>query len=160
MRYGGTALGRRVPGGILIGDAGAYDRLSGFLLGSLYGSIAADVASVVPAGGRVLEVGCGPGHLSIRLADQHGFDVTGLDLDPVMIERARAKVAHGSPGDERRPAFVVGDAAVRWPGSASSVRDDATARVTLDAECGRTCSPRRRAVSALSSSPAYKTICW
>ncbi len=111
VRHGGTALGRRVPGGILIGDAGAYDRLSGFLLGSLYGSIAADVASVVPAGGRVLEVGCGPGHLSIRLADQHGFDVTGLDLDPVMIERARAKVAHGSPGDERRPAFVVGDAA-------------------------------------------------
>jgi SAM-dependent methyltransferase len=38
----------------------------------------------------VLEVGCGPGHLSIRLARQPGLDVTGLDLDPAMIERARA----------------------------------------------------------------------
>ena len=54
--------GHRVPGGILIGDAGVYDALSRRLLGSLYGRIAADVAAAAPTGAQVLEVGCGPGH--------------------------------------------------------------------------------------------------
>jgi len=100
-----------VPGGILIGDAVAYDAHSRLLLGSLFRPIAADVAAVAPEGARVLEVGCGPGHLSIRLARQHGLDVTGLDLDPAMIERARANANRVGPGDERRPSFLVGDVA-------------------------------------------------
>ena len=65
---GGAARGRRVQGGILIGDAVAYDAMSRLLLGSLFRPIAADVAAVAPDGARVLEAGCGPGHLSIRLA--------------------------------------------------------------------------------------------
>ncbi|HYZ46169.1 MAG TPA: class I SAM-dependent methyltransferase [Actinomycetota bacterium] len=73
--------------------------------------MAADVAAVAPDGARVLEVGCGPGHLSIRLACQHGFDATGLDLDPAMIERARANADSAEAGDERRPLFLVGDVA-------------------------------------------------
>ncbi len=48
-----AATERRVPGGILIADAVAYDALSRVVLGSLYRSVAAD------------EVGCGPAHLSI-----------------------------------------------------------------------------------------------
>jgi SAM-dependent methyltransferase len=100
-----------VPGGILIGDAVAYDAHSRLLFGSLFGPIAADVAAVAPDGARVLEVGCGPGHLSIRLARQHGLDVTGLDLDPAMIERARANADQAGDGDERRPSFLVGDVA-------------------------------------------------
>jgi SAM-dependent methyltransferase len=118
VRHGrGAATGRRVPGGILIGDAVAYDALiHRLVLGSLFGRIAADVAAVAPDGARVLEVGCGPGRLSIRLARQHGLDVTGLDLDPAMIERARANAdrpANSDPGngDERRPSFLVGDVA-------------------------------------------------
>ncbi len=112
-RHGlGAATGRRVPGGILMGDAVAYDNaLSRLVLGSLLGPIAADVAAVAPDGARVLEVGCGPGHLSIRLARQHGLDVTGLDLDPAMIERARANADRAGDGDERRPSFLVGDVA-------------------------------------------------
>ena len=106
-----AATGRRVPGGILIGDAVAYDAHSRLVLGSLFGPIAADVAAVAPDGARMLEVGCGPGHLSIRLARQHGLDVTGLDLDPAMIERARANVDRAGDGDERRPSFLVGDVA-------------------------------------------------
>jgi SAM-dependent methyltransferase len=113
VRHGrGAATGRRVPGGILVGDAVAYDNaLSRLVLGSLFRSIAADVAAVAPDGARVLEVGCGPGRLSIRLARQHGLEVTGLDLDPAMIERARANAERAGDGDERRPSFLVGDVA-------------------------------------------------
>jgi SAM-dependent methyltransferase len=114
VRHGrGAATGRRVPGGILVGDAVAYDNaLSRLVLSSLFRSIAADVAAVAPDGARgVLEVGCGPGHLSIRLARQHGLEVTGLDLDPAMIERARANAARAGDGNERRPSFLVGDVA-------------------------------------------------
>jgi ubiquinone/menaquinone biosynthesis C-methylase UbiE len=108
---GGAARGRRVQGGILIGDAVAYDAMSRRLLGSLFRPIAADVAAVAPDGARVLEVGCGPGHLSIQLTRQHSLDVSGLDLDPAMIERARANADRAGEGDERRPSFLVGDVA-------------------------------------------------
>jgi SAM-dependent methyltransferase len=106
-----AARGHQVPGGILIGDADVYDMLSRLLLGSLFDGIAADAAGVAPEGARVLEVGCGPGRLSIRLARQHSLDVTGLDLDPAMVERARANVDRLGNGNQRRPAFLVGDAA-------------------------------------------------
>src|SRR6266545_1351899 len=112
VRHGrGAATGRRVPGGIIIGDAVVYDALSRLVLGSLFGRIAADVAAVAPDGARVLEVGCGPGRLSIRLARQHGLEVTGLDLDPAMIERARANADRPGNGEARRPSFLVGDVA-------------------------------------------------
>jgi ubiquinone/menaquinone biosynthesis C-methylase UbiE len=108
----GPIRDRKTPGGILVGDARVYDAVAHrLLLGSLFDGIAADVAAVVPAGGRVLEVGCGPGRLSIRLARRHGLDVTGLDLDPAMIERARANAVRPEVGDERRPSFVVADVA-------------------------------------------------
>ena len=95
-----------------MGDAVAYDAMGHRLvLGSLFRSIAADVAAVAPDGARVLEVGCGPGHLSIQLARQHGLDVTGLDLDPAMIERARANANRAGDGDDRSPSFLVGDVA-------------------------------------------------
>ncbi|HKQ02504.1 MAG TPA: class I SAM-dependent methyltransferase [Actinomycetes bacterium] len=104
-----------MPGGILIGDAVLYDALSRLLLGRFRERIAADVAAVAPDEARLLEVGCGPGHLSTRLA-QRGFDVTGLDLDPAMIARARANTHRPETGDQRRPEFLVGDvAALAFP---------------------------------------------
>jgi SAM-dependent methyltransferase len=116
VRHGrGAARGREEQGGILIGDAAASDAMSRLLFGSFFGPIAADVAAVAsataPEGARVLEVGCGPGHLSVRLARRHGLDTTGLDLDPAMIERARANADRAGEGDESRPSFLVGDVA-------------------------------------------------
>lgn len=102
--------GRETTGGALVGDAGLYDSLGRWLLGSFFDGIAADVAASTPLGARVLEVGCGPGHLSIRLAREHGMDVTGIDLDPAMIERALAN-SSASNGDGRLPSFAVGDVA-------------------------------------------------
>ena len=111
VRHGrGAAAGHRVPGGILIGDTVVNDTLSR-LLDPFFDGVAADVAVAAPPGTRVLEVGCGPGHLSNRLAHQHGLEMTGVDLDPAMIERARAKAGRPGSAGERRPSFVVGDAA-------------------------------------------------
>lgn len=104
------AAGRHVTGGILIGDAGAYDTHSRFLFGSLFRRIASDIAAAASVDARVLEVGCGPGHLSTRLARDHGVGVTGLDLDPAMVARARAN-AERSAVVGPRPSFVEGDVA-------------------------------------------------
>lgn len=41
-------------------------------------------------GNRVLDAGCGTGRVAIELAAR-GFSVVGLDLDPTMLETARAK---------------------------------------------------------------------
>jgi SAM-dependent methyltransferase len=117
MRHGRRAArGHTVAGGILIGHAGVYDTLSRLLLGPLVKRIAADVAAVVPDGAQILEVGCGPGLLSLRLARRHRLEVTGLDLDPAMITRAQANADRPENGDQRRPSFLVGDvAALAFP---------------------------------------------
>jgi SAM-dependent methyltransferase len=112
VRHARSAMGRRVPGGILIRDAALYDAISHqLLLGPLFKRIAADVAAAAPHGARVLEVGCGPGRLSILLARRHSLDMTGLDLDPAMVERARANAARSARQDGREPSFLVGDVA-------------------------------------------------
>jgi SAM-dependent methyltransferase len=46
-------------------------------------------------GARVLDLCCGPGRHSVALA-QHGFDVTGLDLNPAYLELARHAAEAGN----------------------------------------------------------------
>ncbi|WP_296602849.1 DUF480 domain-containing protein [Nocardioides sp.] len=55
------------------------------------------------AGGPVVEVGCGPGHVTAYLADA-GADALGLDLSPAMVAEARNRFPDGSyeVGDLRR----------------------------------------------------------
>jgi uncharacterized protein YceH (UPF0502 family) len=54
-------------------------------------------------GGPVVEVGCGPGHVTAYLAEA-GADATGLDLSPAMVEEARRRFPDGDyqVGDLRR----------------------------------------------------------
>jgi ubiquinone/menaquinone biosynthesis C-methylase UbiE len=82
---------------------------------SLFEPIAADVAAAAPEGARVLDVGCGRGQLSILLAVRHGLRVTGIDVDPEEIARAKASArsaaADGATREAAEPAFVVADAA-------------------------------------------------
>ncbi len=87
----GPGVARDTPEGILIADAGAYDRIAGFLLGSFYAGVARDIASTAPAGARVLDIGCGPGHLAADLA-RRSLDVTAIDLDPRMVGQARLRL--------------------------------------------------------------------
>jgi SAM-dependent methyltransferase len=153
-RHARGAMARKVSGGILIGDAALYDALSHrFLLGSLFIRIAADIAASTPEGARLLEVGCGPGRLSILLARRYGLDVTGLDLDPAMIERARANTERSGNGGERLPSFLVGDvSSLAFPDGSFDVVvstlsmhhwADPTAGLT---EIGRVLSPNGRAL--------------
>ena len=154
LRHGRRAArGHQVPGGMLIGDAVVYDILSRLLLSSLVKRIAGDVAAAAPAGARVLEVGCGPGHLSLRLVRQHGFEVTGLDLDPAMIARARANADRPGNSDQRRPSFLVDDvAALAFPnGSFDLVVSTLSMHHWADpaaglAEIGRVLCPDARAL--------------
>lgn len=59
-------------------------------------------------GGRVLELGAGTGRVTAMLA-KAGFDVTGVELSPAMLERAKARIARlRAPGTVR---LVAGDMA-------------------------------------------------
>jgi SAM-dependent methyltransferase len=50
-------------------------------------------AELVPDGGKVADIGCGPGHVTDHLHGL-GLDVSGIDLSPEMIARARADHPH------------------------------------------------------------------
>lgn len=68
------------------------------------------------ADGPVVEVGCGPGHVTAFLAAQ-GADASGLDVSPAMVDQARQRFPEGSydVGDLRqlmRPVNATGWSAV------------------------------------------------
>lgn len=90
-RRAGSRMAIESPEGILLVDTALYDRVAGALLGGFYEGIARDVAAAAPPGGSVLDVGCGPGHVAEHLV-RHGLEVTGVDLDPRMIDRARLRL--------------------------------------------------------------------
>jgi SAM-dependent methyltransferase len=53
------------------------------------------VVSLLPPTGRVLDVGCGYGRISIPLAER-GYEVTGLDVSPNLLRTARSNAEeHG-----------------------------------------------------------------
>ncbi len=64
------------------------------------------VETAAASGPRILELGCGEGNLTLELASL-GMKVTGIDLSPERIERARTRSAHlGLPNP---PTFQIGD---------------------------------------------------
>ena len=73
-------------------------------------------AASVREAGPVCDLGCGPGHVA-RYLHERGVQVCGIDLSPVMVERARSL----TPGVEFRPgdmlALNVPDGA--WAGIAA-----------------------------------------
>lgn len=59
-------------------------------------------------GGPILELAAGTGRLAVPLAAA-GFDVTAVDLDPAMLDRARERAAAGGDAMRRRLTFVGAD---------------------------------------------------
>jgi ubiquinone/menaquinone biosynthesis C-methylase UbiE len=89
----------------------SYDLVAGLLFRSRYRAIAETIAVEVPAGSRLLDVGCGPGEVLVRLAAlAPAIESKGLDVDAAMIGRARAKAARARTGASG-PLFVVADVA-------------------------------------------------
>ncbi|GIG25555.1 class I SAM-dependent methyltransferase [Cellulomonas denverensis] len=60
------------------------------------------IDAMVPRGSRILDAGCGPGRVGGELA-RRGHTVVGVDVDPLLIETARA--------DEPGSTWLVGDLA-------------------------------------------------
>lgn len=84
-----------------------YDVWADLLFGDFYDRVAREVAAALP-GGSLLDVGCGPGLLEVRLAKvAPNLVVTGVDIDPAMIERANKRLAAAGVVDRVR--FQVGD---------------------------------------------------
>ncbi len=54
------------------------------------------------AGKRVLDVGCGPGHYAVSLAQRGAGYVLGLDFAPGMLELARARAQQAGVADRCR----------------------------------------------------------
>jgi len=49
-------------------------------------------------GDRVLDVGCGPGELLVRIAQRTGAGGLGIDTSPLVVEEARRRAAARAPG--------------------------------------------------------------
>jgi uncharacterized protein YceH (UPF0502 family) len=79
------------------------ERLFNELTGLPFESWLLDRVAAHAEGGPVVEVGCGPGHVTAYLADA-GADALGLDLSPAMVAEARRRFPDGSyeVGDLRR----------------------------------------------------------
>jgi SAM-dependent methyltransferase len=85
-------------------------------LAAIYDAIYADrddagfwQAMVAAAGaGPILELGCGTGRVLLPLA-RAGFEITGLDLSPQMLERCRAKLQAELPEVRERVRLLAAD---------------------------------------------------
>ena len=89
--------------------AGMYDALVATVLEGFYARVAGEVAAAHP-GGKLLEVGSGPGQLAVRLARQApGITLTGVDISEAMVEHAARRAAGASLSERVR--FEVGDVA-------------------------------------------------
>jgi SAM-dependent methyltransferase len=66
----------------------------------------------LPAGSVALDVGCGDGRHSLRLAERLGFEVVGVDPAPGQVELARDRVPRGRFVQGRAEALPVDDASV------------------------------------------------
>jgi SAM-dependent methyltransferase len=88
-------------------SAGVYDALVTSVLEGFYARVAGEMAAAHP-GGKILEVGSGPGRLAVRLArEAPGTTLTGVDISDAMVERAARRAAEA--GLSERVRFEVGD---------------------------------------------------
>lgn len=87
-----------------------YDRHAARVFRGLYRRVAADVAAAAPAGGAVVDAGCGSGRLAIEIARRRpDLRLLGVDLEPGMVEVATRHAERAGITD--RVAFTAADLA-------------------------------------------------
>jgi methionine biosynthesis protein MetW len=69
------------------------------------------IANHIPAGARVLDIGCGDGSLMAALRDERGVDARGLEIDPEAVEKAVARGLSVIQGDADRDLADYPDSA-------------------------------------------------
>ncbi len=78
--------------GIVVGNAydkyGSRNPLVRWMMAGFLASFDRLIGTASPE--RVLEVGCGPGDLTLRLA-REGIDILGVDISTIMVDRARRR---------------------------------------------------------------------
>lgn len=98
-------------------SAGIYDHVTSLLFRGRYDEIARQIATEAPAGASLLDAGCGPGEIVVRVARlAPALRLTGLDIDASMVARAEHKAARALRASKgfhgaAVPTFVVADAA-------------------------------------------------
>ncbi|HEX3511504.1 MAG TPA: methyltransferase domain-containing protein [Solirubrobacteraceae bacterium] len=73
------------------------DDLQGRIYKRRQGHVLAAVEAMQPPPARVLEVGCGAGHLTLALA-RRGLHLDALDASPAMVESARRRIEEAGLG--------------------------------------------------------------
>ncbi len=89
--------------------AAALARLYDLDLAEDPGDLDLVLALAARADGPVLELAVGSGRLAVPLAEE-GYEVTGVDLDPAMLARARERADAAGKAVARRLGLVEGDA--------------------------------------------------
>ena len=79
-------------------------------LGPVSRRLLAEMTDVAETRPTVLELGCGPGSLTLALLEGGASRATGIDLSPATVEVATGRAAQAGMAD--RAAFRVGDGAV------------------------------------------------
>ncbi len=82
---------------------------TGFGLGPVSRRLLSNLADVSEARPSVLELGCGPGALTLALVERGAARATGIDLSPASVEVARRRAVEAGVSD--RADFRLGDAA-------------------------------------------------
>lgn len=89
---------------------GAYDRYTARLFGGIHKRVAEDVSATAPAGGAVLDAGCGSGRLAVLIARRRpDLQVRGVDLEQGMVAVAERRAEQENVGG--RVHFTVADLA-------------------------------------------------
>ena len=69
------------------------------------------IAEHVPAGSRVLDIGCGEGELMAELRDKRGVDARGMEIDPEAVEKCVSRGLSVIQGDADRDLAEYPDGA-------------------------------------------------